>query len=271
MNVEYDSTTARPPAIGEFFELWRYRDLLRLLVGNSIKTRYKRSALGVLWTLLNPLLNTLVLTIALSYLLRFAVNNYPIYILVGLLTWNFFSQTTTQSMNILIWGSNLLKRIYIPRTIFAVSVLGNGLVNFLLALIPLAIIMLAMHHPFKISLLLLPLAILILAMFTLGASLLLSTIAVFFVDVVDMYGVILGAWFYVTPIIYPLEIVPPQFQPYMMLNPMYIMLDLFRSLIYLGEIPPWSTFAEAGLLALVTLAVGWWFFTKRVDELAYRL
>jgi ABC-2 type transport system permease protein len=98
---EYDSQKQRAPALQEFRELFRYQDLLRLLVSNSLKTRYKRSALGVVWTLLNPLLNTLVLTIAFSQLLRFRVENYPIYILSGLLMWNFFTQTVTQSMDTL--------------------------------------------------------------------------------------------------------------------------------------------------------------------------
>ena len=91
LTVSYDSDSSRSPMLAEFVELWHYRDFLQLLVVNSIKTRYKRSALGVVWTLLNPLLNTVVLTIALSQLMRFEVENYPIYILVGYLVWNFFT------------------------------------------------------------------------------------------------------------------------------------------------------------------------------------
>src|SRR3989337_3219158 len=103
MHNEYDSDAAGFPAIRELFELWLYRDLLRLIVNNSVKTRYKRSVLGIIWTLLNPLLNTLVLTIAFSQILRFQVYNYPIYILVGLLVWNFFAQTTTHEINTILW------------------------------------------------------------------------------------------------------------------------------------------------------------------------
>lgn len=271
MNNVYDSTTARSPAIGELIELWRYRGLLRLLIANSIKTRYKRSALGVVWTLLNPLLNTLVLTIAFSRILRFEVENYTIYLLVGLLFWNFFAQTTTHSMNTLIWGSNLLKRIYIPRTIFAVSVVGNGLVNFLLSLIPLALIMAVMRHPFKLTLLLLPYVLLLMAMFTLGLSLFISTLAVFFVDVVDMYSILLSAWFYLTPIIYPISIIPSKYVQIMALNPMNVMLGLFRSLIYSGELPSQNAIITATAMAIIALGVGWWVFTKRVDEFAYRI
>jgi len=267
----YDSDEVRSPAIHELRELSRYRDLLRFLITNSIKTRYKRSSLGVLWTLLNPLLSTLVLTIAFSQLFRFEVKNYAIYLLVGFLFWNFFSQTTTQSMNTLIWGSSLLKRIYIPRTIFAVSVLGNGLVNYLLALIPLALVMLAMRHPVTPALLWLPLALLLAAMFILGLSLFLSTLAVFFVDVVDMYGIFLTVLFYLTPIIYPISIVPARFAPLVQLNPLTHMVGLFRTILYDGQTPSLAAWGITAGLAVFSLLAGWLIFTKKVDEFAYRI
>ena len=271
MTPFYDSASIRSPALHELRELWRYRDLLRLLVSNSIKTRYKRSTLGILWTLLNPLLTTLVLTIAFSQIFRFQIQNYTIYLLVGLLFWNFFSQSTTQAMATLIWGSSLIKRIYIPRTIFAVSVVGNGLTNLLLALIPLALVMLITGHPFSLALLWLPLAILLLVMFTLGLALFMSTLAVYFVDVVDLYSILLTVWFYLTPVIYPVEIVPPRFAPLVQLNPMTTMLGLFRSIVYLGETPSLQAWLIAAGLAVVSLGAGWLVFTRRANDFAYRI
>lgn len=271
MNTTYDSASIRSPAAYELRELWRYRDLLRLLVSNSIKTRYKRSALGVVWTLLNPLLTTIVLSIAFSQLFRFEIKNYTIYLLVGLIFWGFFSQSTTQAMANLIWGSSLIKRIYIPRTIFAISVLGNAMTNFLLTLIPLAVIMLFMRHPFTRTLLWLPLAILLMAMFTLGLSLLLSTLAVYFVDVVDLYSILLTVWFYLTPVIYPIDIVPDQYASLVALNPMTFMLGLFRSIIYEGVPPTAQSWGIAAGLAVVTLGLGWLFFTQKANDFAYRI
>lgn len=271
MSYEYDSDAAGSPAIRELVELWRYRDLLRLIVNNSVKTRYKRSVLGIIWTLINPLLNTLVLTLAFSQILRFQVENYPIYILVGLLVWNFFAQTTTHAMNTIIWGSSLLKRIYVPRTIFSVSVIGNGLINFALALIPLALIMLVMKHPFSPALLFLPVAILFMAMFTLGFTLMISTLAVYFTDVVDMFGILLSAWFYLTPIIYPIDILPRGLAEVVRLNPVYYLLQLFQAIVYLGEWPSQANVLTSGFIAGITLLAGWWIFTKRSDELAYRI
>jgi len=271
LNINYDSAVGKSPAVQEVIEIWRYRDLLKLLVINSIKTRYRRSALGVVWTLLNPLLNTLVLTIVFSQLFRFDIENFPVYLLIGLLVWNFFAQTTTQAMSTLIWGSNLLKRIYIPRTIFAVSVAGNGIINFLLAMISLVVIMLFTRHPFSPALLFLPVEIFILTMFTLGVALFMSTLAVFFVDIVDMYGVLLSVLFYLTPIFYPLSVVPPEITRIVELNPVHILLTLFRSSIYLGEVPTLNAFLISIVLSVLTLFVGWLVFTRKVDELAYRI
>lgn len=267
----YDSAAERSPAIQELRELWRYRDLLKLLVSNSIKTRYKRSTLGVLWTLLNPLLTTIVLTVALSQLFRFKVENYPVYLLSGLIAWNFFSQTITLVMSTVVWGSNLVKRIYVPRTIFALSVVGNGLINIALSLIPLVIIMLFVGQPLSWTLLFLPFAVLILAMFTTGMSLLLATIAVYFVDLVEMTKILLMAWFYLTPIIYPLDVVPPRFAWIIYLNPMSYQVEIFRSLIYNGALPDWRFVLLSVGISVVTLLLGWIVFTRKADEFAYRI
>lgn len=267
----YDSSTLVFAPIQEIRELWRYRDLLWLLISNSIKTRYKRSVLGVVWTLLNPLLTMIVLSIAFSALFRFDIKNYPVYILVGLLVWNFFAQTVTQAMHTLVWGSNLLKRIYIPRSIFSISVLGNGLVNLGLAFIPLLLIMAGMRHPISWTVLFLPLAVILLALFTLGLAMLLSTLAVFFADVVDMFSILLSAWFYLTPVIYPLDIIPTQLKLYIRWNPMTVFVDLFHSLIYEGQFPDPLNAGVAVGLAFGMALLGWWVFTKKSDEFTYRI
>jgi ABC-type polysaccharide/polyol phosphate export permease len=272
LEIEYDSAKVQSPAVQELRELWRYRDLLQLLISTSIKSRYKRSSLGIVWTLLNPLLNTIVLSIVFSFFFsRFEIRNYPIYILSGLLMWNFFSQTTLHSMNKLIWGSGLIKRIYVPRTIFAVSVVGNGLVNLLLGFIPLLIIMLVLGQPFSLALFSLPLAILLLAMFTLGMALFLSTIAVYFVDMVDMFGILLSIWFYATPIIYPESMLPDRFQFLLRLNPVYYLLETFRAPIASGTWPAPDQLLLAATISVFTLAVGWLTFTRKSNEFAYRI
>jgi ABC-type polysaccharide/polyol phosphate export permease len=270
-SLDYDSAARRIPVIEELLELLRYRDLLQLLVANSIKTRYKRSALGVVWTLLHPLLTMAVLSVAFSAVFHTQVVNYPVYILAGLICWNFFAQSTSVATGSLVWGGSLLKRIYIPRAIFSVAAIGNGLVNLALALGPLVVIMLVLRQPLRPALVFLPVSIGLVAMFALGVALFLSTLAVFFVDVVDLYTVLLSVWFYLTPVIYPTEIVPARYLWLLRLNPMYSLLDLFRAPIYRGALPETWVILTAGAWALGALVIGWWTFTRKADEFAYRV
>lgn len=270
-NNEYDSAIRKSRIIEEFYELFQYRDLIFIMIMNNIKRRYKRSTIGVIWTLLNPLITMGVLTVAFSTIFRFSLPDYPIYLLSGLLFWNFFSQATSDAMNALVWGASLIKRVYIPKTIFTLSVIGTGIINLFLSIIPLIIIMLLFGHSFKISLLFLPISIVIIAIFILGTSLFFSTIAVFFIDVLFMYQALISAWFYLTPIIYPKEIIPSHFLWFLYFNPLYYLLELFRLPIYDGIIPGIDIIFYSILSTLIALIAGWWVFAKKVEEIAYRI
>ena len=269
--LAYDSITDRATIVSEFRELFRYRDLLRLLVLRSIKTRYKRSVLGVGWTLLNPLITMAVLSFAFSHVLGPRIPRYPVYILVGLTAWNFFSQSTAYAMGTMVWGSGLLRNLYVPRTIFAVACVGNGIVNMLFALGPLVLIMLVMGQPFHPTWWFLPVAVSILAVFVLGISLLMSTLAVFFVDAVDTFTLLVQALFWLTPIIYPEEVIPERWHWVLKLNPMYYMIDLVRRPLYDGVIPPAETILIACGVSLLSLAAGAWYFTRKADEFQYHI
>jgi ABC-type polysaccharide/polyol phosphate export permease len=269
--VVYDSAR-RPPAFWEELKaLWAYRDLIRQLVARDIKVRYKRSALGVAWTMLNPLMMMVVLTLVFSHLFRFDLPNYPVYLLSGTLLWNFFAQTTTLATQQLVWGGALLNRIYVPRTVFAVSALGTGLVNLTLALIPLGLIMLATGAPFHPALVFLPAAVLLAAAFTLGVSLLLSSAAAVFPDIIEMYQVILTAWYFLTPVFYPAKILPPEYGFWLTLNPMHHLVSAFRGPVYAGEFLSAGGFLVTAGLALGALGLGWLIFTARADKIVYRL
>jgi ABC-2 type transport system permease protein len=148
---------------------------------------------------------------------------------------------------------------------------GTGLINLLFALAPLAVIMLAIGVPLRPALILLPVPILLTAMFALGVGLALSILAASFADVVDIYHVALTAWLYLTPIIYPQEIVPAHLQWFFRLNPMYYLLETFRQPIYAGVLPALETLAPASAIAVSALVIGWWFFARNADGLAYRI
>ena len=267
----YDSSSRRSRAVTQLVDLYRYRDLLRILTANITKTRYRRSAIGVAWTLLNPILTMGVLSFAFSHVFRLSVRSYPVYVLTGLICWNFFSQATTHAMNTMVWGSGLLKRVYLPRAIFTVASIANGTLNLALALIPLAVIMVVLRHPVSPALLFVPVAVVLLVLFALGIALLVSAFAALWVDVVEMYGVILQMWFFLTPVMYPEAILPPGFRRLLELNPMVHLLRLFRDPVYSGTVPPAAAIALGAAIALVTAAVGWMVFSARSEELALRV
>ncbi|MBP6823155.1 MAG: ABC transporter permease [Acidobacteria bacterium] len=267
----YDSMQTGNPFLSELKELIRYRDLLWQLVSRNIKTRYKRSVLGIFWTMLNPLLMMLVLTFIFSNIFRFQLPHYATYALSGLALWNFFAQTTTGAMSELIWGSSLMHRIYLPRSIFAISALGTSLVNLVLTLIPLFVVMLITGTPLRPALLILPLPIILTAMFALGVALILSRVAAFFADVLEMYQILLMVWMYLTPIIYPKEIIPERLRWLFNLNPLYHLIEIFRAPLLVGWLAGPNTVLASVVAALATLAFGWWYFSRKADELAYRI
>ncbi|MDO9085543.1 MAG: ABC transporter permease [Anaerolineaceae bacterium] len=266
----YDSSKHNNRPLLELKEAWQYRDLVFFLVRRDITARYKRSVLGIAWTMLNPLGMMIVLSIVFSQVFRVAMENYPAYVLSGIIAWTFFSQTSASSISVMVWGGDLFQRIYIPRSIFAISTIMTGVVNLILSLIPLLAVMLVTKVPLSFTILLAPVGMLFLAMFSLGIGLLLSTVGIYFADIVEMYAIILTAWMYLTPIIYPLSILPENVQGWLQFNPMVHLIEFFRSLFFYGEIPTMEMWLISFGISIGTLLLGWLVFTEKSDEFAYR-
>ncbi len=273
LSVVYDSTRRGSVVLEELREIFNYRYLILQLIRRDILTRYKRSFLGVAWTMLNPLGMMLVWTIAFSQFFKAGdLPSYPAYVLSGLLAWTFFSQTTTASMVNLVWGGGLLNRIYMPRTSFAIAAIGTGLVNITLSMVPLIGVMLITGLKLHWSILFTPISVLILAGFALGVGLLISTLAVYFPDIAEMYQIVLMAWMFLTPVMYPVTILPEAYRFYLTtLNPMYHMVTLFRIPIYFGRLPTTTELLVPLGISLFFLTLGWLVFTKKSDEFAYRI
>ena len=265
----YDSAKSKSPAIEEIKDVLRYKDLIIQLVRRDIISRYKRSFLGILWTMLNPLGTMIVLSIVFSQL--FDVRGaYPAFIITNLVAFNFFSQTTTIALSSMLWGSELFQQIYLPRTAFVLSTIGTGIVNILFSLIPLIIIYIFTKTPVKETIILLPVAILFLAAFALGFSLILSTFVVFFPDIAEMYPILLTAWMYLTPIIYPEKMLADVLGGWLLrLNPLYRLIRFFRLVAFDGVYPTMQEFIFATAFSFGTLIIGWIFFTKQTRKFAY--
>lgn len=269
--VVYDSTRRPPRPIEELLQVIQYRDLILQLLRRDILTRYKRSVLGVAWTMIGPLGTMLILSIVFSRAFG-TVAAYPAYVLSGLMAWNLFAQTSNASMVNLVWGGGLLHRIYIPRTSFALAAVGTGLINTLIAMIPLLIVMLLYGIPVRWTIIFLPVSLLLIAGFALGFGLILSTFAIYFPDVAEMYQIVLTAWMYLTPILYPEEILPASFRTWVVwLNPMYSLVKLFRLPLYYGSMPTLAELLPSVLVVVVILVIGWTFFSFRSDEFSYRV
>lgn len=266
----YDSDRRVPAFLEELIQAWAYRHLLVEFVRRDIKSRYKRSVLGVAWTLLNPLLMMLVLTFVFSNIFRVTEEHYAVYVLSGTVLWNLFMQSSTAGMLQLVWGGSLLNRIYLPRTIFSLAAVATGLTNALLALVPLAVIMLITGAPFRLSILALPVPLLLTALFALGVGLLMSTLAISFPDVAEMFQIAMSAWYFATPIIYPVTILPEHARAWLRWNPMNHLVELFRWAAYRGTFS-WPTLGWAAGLSVSTFLVGWILFSLRADKVSYKV
>lgn len=250
-------------------QLYRYRDLIRTLVARDLKVRYRRSTIGFVWTMLQPLLTMLVLTMVFSALFRFDLPNYPVYALAGIMFWNFFSQSITASMNSLRGNAQLFTKVPVPKEIFPLATVIAGIINLLFALVPLFGLLVVTGHPIRPAILFLPVAILLAALFTLGAGLLLSPLAVFFHDTIEMIAVLLTLVMYLTPLFYPMDIIPGSFRWVVRFNPLRSVLEVFRDPIYHGKIPPPSHLSVALVITALALVVGAVAFRKSSDRIPF--
>lgn len=243
-------------------ELYRYRELLKNLTITELKLRYRRSTLGFLWTMLNPLLTMIVLTVVFSTIMRFNVEDYSVLLLAGLLPWTFLAQSVGNSLMSVVGKGSLLKKVYIPKAVIPLAAVLSCMINFLLSMIPLVILLAALGRPFTEAWVFLPIAIVLLTLFVCGVSLFFACLNVFFRDFTHMTEVILSAWFYLSPVIYTVELVPEQYRAAFRWNPLLYLIDCFRLPIYGGVFPPMETVLIAALSAVASCTLGFLIFIR---------
>lgn len=264
----YDSTRRRSRIIEEALALWEYRALAYELIIRDIKVRYKRSILGIAWTMLAPLLNMVTMTIVFSALLKTAISNYPVYFLSGALFWNFISQSTSSAALQTNDANEIARRTYVPRSVFIVSAIGVALINLVLSLVPLLGIVVFTGFPLYVTWLFLPISVLIGTLFASGIGFFLFALASRFSDVREMYLVLIQVWFFLTPIVYHVTIVPARWRWVIWMNPMFYMVQTFRTPIYEGKLPTLLLLGVSFGVALVVFVSGWIYFSRRTDRFA---
>jgi len=234
----------------------KYRPLIRELVMRDIKVKYRRSALGYLWSILHPLLMMLLQTAIFSYMFRFDIPNFPLYLICGNTLFTFFNESTNTGMGSVLGNSSLIKKVYIPKFIFPLSRVVSAFVNLLFSLAAVLLVMLLTRAPLYPTLLLVFAPLCYLLVFCCGMALLLSALAVYFRDLQYLYGIFTMALMYATPLFYPISALPPALQPIIKLNPLYHFINLLRNLVMYGNIPGPNTWLACTVSSVGMLALG---------------
>lgn len=249
----------------------KYVFLMKQLISRDFKVKYKRSVLGVVWSLLYPILTMAVMALVFTNVFKFSTPgvNYLVYLLSGLVMFNYFSEASNLAMSSVVGNFSLINKVYIPKYIFPLSKCLFVGINFLLTLIPLYIIIFLTGTGVNIYHLLLPYVFLCLLLFTIGIGFILATISVFLRDMFYIYGVVITLWTYLTPIMYDISIIPAKFQIFMKFNPMYWFLDFARQIILYNQMPGLNNFLYCGIFAVGLLLIGIFLFKKNQDKFIY--
>lgn len=237
--------------------------ILRSLVSKDFKLKYRRSMLGVLWSVLNPLLMMIVLTAVFSTVFRFNIENFPLYLILGQTLFTFMSDATSSAMSSIIDSAPLIKKIRINKALFPLEKVSFALVNFMVSLIAVVAVMLFFKVVPTVNILWLPFLLLTIFLFSLGIGLLLAALSVFFRDVMHLWSVLLTAWTYATPLFYPVEILPEWAVPIMNANPMYYYVSFFREIALYGSAPTLEQIAICLFCGVGALIVGFAVFKKQ--------
>jgi ABC-type polysaccharide/polyol phosphate export permease len=251
-----------------FRDTYRYRELIWALALKELKIRYKRSVLGFLWALLNPLLQMIVLALVFSTVMRIPIPHYAVFLISVLMPWTFFSQSLSYAADCIVGNADLIKKVRIPKLVFPVAALTSNMINFLLSLISLVFIVLVVRHPFYLTWLYLPVPLLALTLFTLGATFFFAALNVYYRDVSHILQILLQIWMYATPIIYPIEIFG-KYQWILKLNPIIYALNGFRMGVYAGKLPSWSSIMASFVCGIVALVIGYTIFRKTQEQFVY--
>ncbi|RGY96551.1 ABC transporter permease [Clostridium sp. AM58-1XD] len=257
--------------MGIFFRrlggFYQYRFLMQQLVTKDIKLKYRRSFLGYLWSILNPLMIMVIMVIVFSNMFRSDIENFPVYLIIGQTLFNFMSESTNQAITSITGNAALLKKTYVPKYVFTVSKVTSSFVNTLFALGALVIVFIVCRVTPNIYYLLIPVILLQEYIFCLGLGMLLAQSSVFFRDIQYIYNAIITAWMYLTPLFYPITLLPDKLRQIVMaLNPMYFYVAEFRQIVLEGRMPdPYLIIAGTGA-AIFVLVIGTWAFLKTQDK-----
>lgn len=246
---------------------WRYRFLLSNLINRDIKVKYRRSKLGILWSVLNPLMMMCVMTLVFSHIFRLGIDNYAVYILSGQLIFNYFTESTTMAMESVIGYSPLIKKVYVPKYIFPLEKSCFAFVNMVFSLIALVVVMFLTGASFYPTFILAVYPLVTLFFFSLGVGLFLSSSAIFFRDIIHLWSVFTTALMYASAIIYPVSMLEGSLMGYLIyLNPIFWYIDAFRQVTIYGNMLSIAHIVVCAACAVISVLVGSVVFKKGQDK-----
>lgn len=236
--------------------------ILRSLISKDFKLKYRRSALGVLWSVLNPLLMMCVLSAVFSFMFRFDIDNFPLYLIIGSTLFTLMGDATTTAMNSIMDSSSLIKKVKIEKILFPLEKVLFQVVNYCLSLIAVAAVMIYFQVIPTWNIVFLPLLLFYIILFSTGLSLLLSALVVFFRDIAHLWSVVITAWTYATPLFYPVSILPDWMQSIMNFNPMYHYVTYLREIMLWGQTPSIQENLLCLAMGVAALVLGYLVFRK---------
>ncbi len=247
----------------ELARLWRYRSAVSVLIGRELKARYRGAALGFVWSVLNPLIYMAVYVLVFSVYLRIDVENYPVFLLCGLLPWTWFSASLMEASRSIIDNRGLVKKVALPSGIFPLVSIGSNLAHFLLSMPVLIALLFAVGLGVSWPILLFPAVLLVQFLITFGIALACAALAVRFRDMLQIVPNLLTLWFFVTPIFYSERMVPPAFRGLLLLNPMAPLVMLYQDILYHRRAPEWLPFGFLLIFGVAVVVAGHLVFESR--------
>jgi ABC-2 type transport system permease protein len=244
----------------------KYRYLLADLIVRDLKVKYRRSVLGLLWSILNPLLMMFVISAVFSRIFKFDVEYFPIFYLTGAVVFNFVVESTSSAMTAIINAAPLIKKVYVPKYLFPLEKTLFAFVNLLFSLVAVAVVILVLRMPLHWTALLFPIPLLYVLVFSVGLGMILSAYNVFYRDIQHLYSVWTTAWLYLTPVIYPVSILPSVMQKAVAFNPLYYYVDYFREVVMYGHIPGLRENLVCMGFSALFLLVGLWVFRRKQER-----
>lgn len=244
----------------------KYSFLLTELIKRDISGKYKDSTLGLFWSFLNPLLSMIVLTMVFSVIFAGSIENFPVYLLCGKLLFDLFANATTGAMDSIKSNSEIIKKIYVPKYMFAVGMVCSEFINFLISLVVLVAVMIVTGAPFHPALIYSPIPVFFILVLTMGVGLILATATTFFTDIKYLYGVLIMLLSFMTPLFYPIEIIPEQYMFAFDINPLYAAVSSFRDIVLGGTFPATGPLLYLIITSIASLIIGIYVFNKYQDK-----